>query len=249
MQMKQKAAANFAALTRNPYPGRIIIEGLDETGQNLTQLYVIMGRSGNSRNRVFSCDDAEGRLFTEAADPAKMKDPSLVIYNAMREVHHAGASFYVLSNGSQTDNVADGYNEDRSMHTSLENITYEPDAPNFTQRITASCYWHHGTPIAEMSILRRSPFGGDECEDHFHRFKRLYPGFGHCITTYNGDGDPLPAFRGEPYEMPLLGDAEWIAALYWGALDPENRVSLAVKSIPLHEHSSIIIANKYTKIR
>src|SRR3989344_9010106 len=127
--LKLEAETNLFALSRNPYPGRGIITGLDETGEYLVQVYWIMGRSENSRNRVFGCDDG-GRLFTEPVDPSKVKDPKLIIYNAMRE----SAEYYVVSNGDQTDTVIDSTYADFSG--ALMELEYEPDAPNFTPRIS-----------------------------------------------------------------------------------------------------------------
>lgn len=247
-KLKQEAAANLAALARNPYPGRVIIIGLDQKGENLVQVYAIMGRSENSRNRVFGYEG--GRIFTEAANPSKMKDPRLVIYNAMREVlvRDMDSTMNVVSNGDQTDKVADGYNEDKSFQLTMSQCTYEPDEPNFTPRITATSYWlRNGKPVGIMSLLRKLPWS-DECDRHLYELNGFGQGFGHCLTTYTGDGNPLPAYRGEPRLMPLLGDLDWIADMYWEMLDPDNRVSLAVKFIPRLGLSSTVIRNKYSKV-
>lgn len=247
-KLKQEAAANLAALARNPYPGRVIIIGLDQKGENLVQVYAIMGRSENSRNRVFGYEG--GRIFTEAANPSKMKDPRLVIYNAMREVlvRDMDSTMNVVSNGDQTDKVADGYNEDKSFQWAMSQCTYEPDEPNFTPRITACSYWlRSGKPVGIMSLLRKSPWS-DECDRHLYELNGFGQGFGHCLTTYQGDGNPLPAYRGEPRLMPLLGDLDWIADMYWEMLNPDNRVSLAVKFIPRLGLSSTVIRNQYLKV-
>ncbi len=247
--IRQLAATNLSTLALNPYPGRGIIVGLDDTGKNLIQVYWIMGRSENSRNRVFGCNPETGRVFTEAADPAKVKDSSLIIYNAMREVHHAGVSYYIASNGNQTDVVADGYAEDRGMHSSLSGVVYEPDAPNYTSRITASCRFENGEAIIKMSLLRKSPFS-DKCCRHLFEIEGVGKGFGHCLTTYRGDSDgPLSPFRGEPYLLPLEGSPAAIAHLFWEVLDTENKVSLAAKSIPRDgSPSKTVIINKYSKV-
>ncbi len=239
------AQANFSALSQNPYPGRGIVAGLDETGQYLVQVYWIMGRSENSRNRVFKADGETGRLFTEAADPAKVKDPSLIIYNAMRERGDWYNTLdFVVSNGDQTDTVTNSVGP-LYLSRVLDGRMYEPDEPNFTQRITAVHSLWKEKPQLQMSILRRSMFGAARDRIEFV-YDYLYPGFGHCITTYVGDGNPLPPFRGDPLVMPLTGGREDIARTYWDSLNEANRVSLAVKWIEIgNGRSDIHIINKY----
>jgi IMP cyclohydrolase len=236
------AGNNILALAENPYPGRGIVAGLDESGLYMVQVYWIMGRKPNSRNRVFDADD-NGRLFTEAADPSKVEDPSLIIYNAMRE---KGLN-YVVSNGDQTDTVISSLIPSTfSLDLALRGREYEPDKPNFTPRITAINSIAKGRTELFMSLLRKSLFG-EGC-DRFTYELTPAPGFGYCITTYTGDGDPLPPFAGEPVLMPLVGGIKKIANDYWAALNEENRVSLAVKSIQISSgNSSIHIINKYAK--
>jgi IMP cyclohydrolase len=242
-----EAQNNIEILARNPYPGRGIIAGLDGTGKNLVQVYWIMGRSENSRNRVFSKEG--GRLYTEAADPKKMKDPSLIIYNAMDEIgliQEAPRNF-VVSNGNQTDKFIGCAGADVSLGSAMRQTTYEPDEPNYTQRITAVSSIYE-KPTIEMFIHRKSSFGA-RCD----RIRYLYDGLaamvGFYISTYSGDGDPLPSFRSDPWLMPLQGGMRDIGALYWSALNEENRVALAVKFIRVKDrHSSIHIINKYEKV-
>ncbi len=239
---KELARRNFADLGNNPYPGRGIVIGLDGTSERIVQMYWIMGRSGNSRNRIFKADDLTGRLYTEAADASKMTDPSLIIYNAMRE----SSPFYVVSNGDQTDTVMDSLSKGPFyLNVALDHREYEPDEPNFTQRITAVCRLSKGgDQINELSILRKSKFGLG-C-DRFTYELDTDPGFGYCITTYADDGSPLPSFFGEPLLMPLIGNISEIAKTYWDALNPENRVALAVKTIERDTGcSDIHIINKY----
>jgi len=239
--MSNDPQANFEALKLNPYPGRGIIVGLDETGGNLVQVYWIMGRSENSRNRVF---EAHGTtLKTAAADPSKMADPSLVIYNAMREL----PGFYAVTNGDQTDTIIDGILAGANSRQALSTRQYEPDGPNFTPRISAICCLRFGIPIVELSVLKKSLFR-DGCDRHFFRLGDLAKGVGHCITTYMGDGNPLPSFQGEPYPLPLAGDAETLAKRYFEALNADNRVSLVVKFIDIESRkSTVAIENKYQK--
>ena len=240
--MRRQANENLEALRKNPYPGRGLIIGLDETGRSLVQVYWIMGRSANSRNRVFESDG--GRLWTTAADPSKVKDPSLIIYNAMREL----AGLYIVTNGDQTDTIAQACLAGGDFRQALNTRVYEPDAPNFTPRISAICSLREGGPFAELSVLKKSAFG-DGCDRHLFRIEAFGAGLGHCVTTYMGDGDPLPAFAGEPYLLPLRGDIESVARTIWEALNEENRVSLAVKFIDAGDgRSSIHVVNKYEKV-
>lgn len=239
------AQRNFLALSLNPYLGRGIVAGLDETDEHIVQVYLLTGRSENSRNRVLMADDKTGQLFTEAADPSKMKDPSLIIYNAMLEK----PPFYVVSNGDQTDTVMKSLEHQGLffLEHALYRREYEPDKPNFTQRITAVSEISRDGPRTYMSILSKSVFG-DECDERTYVL-HPGPGFGYCITTYSGDGDPLPPFCDNPLSMPLVGGIGDIAQAYWAALNPENRVSLAVKFISIFNgRSDIHIINQYAQV-
>ena len=211
-----------------------------------------MGRSENSRSRVYTADG--GRVFTEASNPAKLKDPSLVIYNAMAEVDGGGA--FIVSNGDQTDTILK-YAKQGSEHVLCEILqirTYEPDGPNFTPRITGVTMLWEGIDYLEFSILRKTMLivpdsSNGDCERCYYRYNNMQPGFGACITTYEGDGDPLPSFGGGPYVVPLPGDIDEVANLYWGTLNEDNRVSIAVKFIDLSTGSATIkIINKEEKV-
>lgn len=240
MDLKKTAAANLAALANNSYPGRGIVVGMDSTARYLVEAYWIMGRSENSRNRLFGYK--EGRLFTEAADPSKVENPELLIYNAMNEQD----GFFIVSNGDQTDTIVATVKKGKGFYEAMCSQIYEPDSPNFTPRIAAVCV-RGAKHVAEMAILRRSPFG-DTCDRYFYRFDDLAPGFGFCLTTYTGDGEPLPAFQGEPYLLPLEGGLQDIVETFWGALNPDNRISLAVKFIPRTSGKSQTgIMNRFSK--
>lgn len=235
---------NFFDLRNNPYPGRGIIVGLDDTGEYLVQVYWIMGRSANSRNRIFKSTE-DGRLYTEPHDPFKAGDTSLIIYNAMRE----RPGFYVVSNGDQTDTVMEHRAGPFNLNEALWSRRYEPDSPNFTQRITAVSMISHHRPggLLLLSILRKSQFG-DQCDRLLCEYEGtgLARGYGFCITTYEKDGNPLPPFRGDPLLMPLNGDYRDILRTYWGALNEDNRVALAVKWIEIgNGRSDIYIHNLY----
>lgn len=238
------AAENLMRLGRNPYPGRGIVVGQDESG-NIVQIYWIMGRSENSRNRVFAHDDA-GKLWTEPADPSKVKDPSLIIYTAMAEQE----GVYAVSNGAQTQDALNAFEDLRLL---ADEWSYEPDQPNFTPRITA--VYESGCGLAsrilartaEFLILSKSPWCDET--DYSHFVRELGSGYGYCITTYQGDGDPLPAFRGEPYLLPLVGSPMQIIDLYWESLNHDNRVAIALKLInPLTGESIITTINRYNKV-
>ena len=237
--------SNFQSHCLNPYPGSGIVAGLDETGEYMAQVYWIMGQNESSRKRVLKADNETGRLYTEAADLSKVINPSPIIYNAMNEK----IPFYVVSNGDQTDTVIDRLDRGPfSLESALDHREYEHDTPNFTQRITAVNRLCKGREcVCYMSILRKSRFRG-RSESSTYQLS-LAPGFGHCITTYAGDGDPLPPFRGNPLLMPLIGGMEEIAHTYWNALNGANRVSLAIKWIEIaNGRSDIHIINKYDQV-
>jgi len=242
LSLKALAQRNLAErIAGNSYPGRGLVVGLDAKADRLIQVYWIMGRSANSRNRVFETDGR--RVWTAPADPAKVKDPSLIIYNATRELD----GVYVVSNGDQTDTICDAIAGGGTFEQALLTRDYEPDAPNFTPRISG-IFDARGLPFAvTLGLLRRSRFG-DATDRFFWRYEEFEPGFGYCITTYMGDGDPLPAFEGEPYLVPLEGELCSIAGAFWAALDDDNKVSLCVKGVSLDGKSSdIVVLNKYEK--
>ena len=230
-------------LRANPYPGRGLVLGLNAGGTALVQAYWIMGRSQNSRNRVFSA--REGSVWTEAADPAKVQDPSLIIYNALRELR----GLYIVSNGDQTDTVYQSLLYGGTFEQALATRSHEPDAPNFTPRITGLFDLRGGAPLTQLAVLKASPFGPASTVRLFFRVDRLEAGFGYCITTYSGDGKPLPAFEGEPYLLPLEAEGDAIADALWAVLNDENKVSLAVKTIQLATgQSRVALRNKYRKV-
>jgi IMP cyclohydrolase len=242
--LEEIARKNLENLSGNIYPGRGIIVGMDELGQNLVQIYFITGRSSGSRNRIFNSDGE--RVFTQAADPEKeVGDTSLTLYSAMRE----DGTHFVVSNGNQTDAVITAL-QCRSPLTAgfvegLARSQYEPD-PSHTPRITGVCV-PSGYPMAQLSILRKSAWG-DRSDRLLYTYDELAPGFGFCITTYTGDGNPLPLWKGEPLLMPLAGDIQYIANTYWSALNEANRVSLVVKLISWETEkraSTIKIINRF----
>ena len=228
-------------LADNPYPGRGIVIGRNEKGQWI-QVYWIMGRSANSRNRLFVYADEV--LRTQAADPSKVDDPSLIIYSAMRQF----GGLYIVTNGAQTDGIYAGLQRDESFAEALLAWKHEPDAPNFTPRISGLVDQQCGA--VWLSVIKSSPFTADQSEHHFFRYTHVQPGYGYAITTYRGDGDPLPAFAGSPYLLPLQGDAAQIASRFWEILDADNKISLAVRQIdPQSGAVDLEILNKYSAVR
>lgn len=229
---KEIADANLQKLRQNPYPGRLIVVGAAEDGFSFMILYAILGRSDNSRNRILR-NRVDMSIYTEALDLAKVKDPELIIYNAIAERHGpSDDNITVVSNGRQTDAVADGFVAGKNFSEVLCDPTwsYEPDRPNYTPRITAAVYWNREMKGAEvrMSILRKSP-NSDECSRNFYTIDDDVPaGYGYCIHTYAGDGDPLPSFEGEPFLVPLPGaDNKAVGGYWWDTvLNAENRVAL-----------------------
>ena len=242
---KEIAQENLETRIRsNPYPGRGILIGLSEDGTRLVQAYWIMGRSPNSRNRVFRAEG--GDVWTEAADPAKVEDPSLIIYNAMRELD----GVYIVSNGDQTDTIHDSLRHGATFEQALATRAHEPDAPNYTPRISGLIDARSGVALAKMSVIKASAFGPEHSARSYFEIDDFSPGLGCCVTTYVGDGAPLPPFEGEPFLLPLAAGEDAIADALWRALDADNKVSLAVKTLDLGEieESRIIVRNKYEKV-
>lgn len=240
-------------LRENEYPGRGIVIGLDQSGKYLIQVYWIMGRSENSRNRLF-VKEGPGNLYTRPLDLEKVKDPELIIYRAMAE----RSCIYMISNGHQTDTMENSikniknikgpgeflYN-DIEINPMLFSWKYEPDEPNFTPRISGFSNIWNANFYSQLSVLKKSEFS-EACERHSYYYDRFANGFGYCITTYCRNGDPLPAFKGDPFLIPLVGQsAQEVAENFWPNLNEENRISLAVKFICIKKCSSeIFIINK-----
>lgn len=239
---KDLAQKNLLDLKNNPYSGPGIIVGLDETGGYLVQVCWIMERRESSRNRVFKIEE-NGVLKTEPADPSKVKDyenSDLIYYTAMAQ----SRTRYAVSNGHQTLGALSCV----SFEDSLGGWKYEPDAPNYTPRITARLRPFLSPQMAEISVLKKSPLG-DQCDNELYVVPLAVPGVGFCVTTYSGDGNPLPSFKGSPYLLPLSGDISNVAQTIWDVLNEENKVSLAVKFIGLKTKETLMKAiNKYNAV-
>ena len=225
-------------LESNAYPGRGIVLGRTADNQHAVAAYFIMGRSENSRNRVFT--ETEDGIRTEAYDPSKMGDPSLIIYHPVRKV----GDDLVVTNGDQTDTIRDFLVEGKSFGQSLHTREFEPDGPNYTPRISGIIA---ADGSFKLSILK-SADGDPSCGHRFfYTYDKPLAGEARFIHTYMGDGTPLPSFEGEPKRVVLdAPDAETLADQIWNALNPDNKVSLFVRYINLADGScQQVIKNKF----
>lgn len=213
-------------LAGNDYPGRGIVLGQSPDGEKAYVAYWIMGRSSNSRNRVF--EPIPGGIRTVAADPAKLEDPHLIIYNAVLTLHDTT----VVTNGDQTDTVYDFMKEGKTFEEALCTRTFEPDAPNYTPRISGVVERTDGAFTYKLSILK----SGDGDPDAPERFFFAYTpkaGKGHFLHTYRCDGNPIPSFDGEPTPVKIEGDLDAFTRLVWESLNEDNKVSLFTRFINL----------------
>ncbi len=226
-------------LSASAYPGRGIIIGKTPDGRRAVAVYFIMGRSENSRNRVFV--EKDGVILTEPFDPAKVKDPSLIIYAAVR----TNENRLIVTNGDQTDTIDAGLKKGLTFSEALESRTFEPDGPNWTPRISGMLTFAENDFTYQMSILKSADAAGSAC----NRFTFAYapiPGLGHFLHTYAADGSPLPTFRGEPEPVAIPDDLDELTGCVWNSLNEENKISLYVRSVDLEtgEVQSRLV-NKY----
>lgn len=221
------------AVGADPYVGRGIIVGTTPSGKALIA-YFIMGRSENSRNRVFEM--REDGLYTKAYDESKVADPSLIIYRAAGEYENNT----VVTNGDQTDTIIDALAAGGTFESALSTREFEPDAPNFTPRISAMVTYGDGSFTYKMSILKSADAEGSGCVRFFFNYPSK-PGVGHFIHTYVGNGSPLPSFFGEPERIEIPDDAEKFTADLWEALDADNRISLYVSEVGDSEETEYLI--------
>ena len=212
-------------LRDNAYPGRGLVIGRMENGSDWLIVYFIMGRSTNSRNRRFVFEG--DRLWTEPVDPALVEDPSLIIYDAMLST----GGCQLVSNGDQTRTLYEGLRAGMRFGEALAQREREPDAPNFTPRITGMIDFNPAEGAVRLRMLKANPCDRALTDRYVFSPALPPPGIGYGLTTYMGDGNPLPSFSGDPLLLPLKGDGPQVLATYWDALDADNRVSLAVKQI------------------
>ncbi len=229
-------------LSENSYPGRGIVVGKSADGKKAMIAYFIMGRSENSRNRIF--ERFEGGMRTKAFDESKLSDPSLIIYNPYLSAK--GGNIDIITNGDQTNTVYDFINEDKTFEEALYTREFEPDAPNFTPRISGILYYCFPRNVFtyKLSILKSANGRPEACNRYFYNYVPEN-GIGHFIHTYKCDGNPIPSFYGEPEEIEMPNSAQELADICWNNLNSDNKVSLFVREIPLDgSEATEIIINK-----
>ena len=209
-------------LSGNPYPGRGIVLGMTPDGTKAVAAYFIMGRSENSRNRVFV--EKDGEVFTEPFDASRVEDPSLIIYAAVRQL----GSRLIVTNGNQTDTVYEGLQKGLSFAEALESRCFEPDPPNFTPRISGMITFGEGAFTYQMSILKSADAEGTACNRFTYAYAPL-PGLGHFLHTYVTDGSPIPTFQGEPERRYMDDSIDDFTDDLWNSLNAANRISLYVR--------------------
>ena len=228
-----------ALLRENAYPGRGIVLGLDETGRKAVVAYFIMGRSENSRNRVFV--EKDGGIITRAYDESKMVDPSLIIYAPVRLYK----DMLIVTNGDQTDTIYDYLKKGFTFEAALRTRCFEPDAPNYTPRISGLVSREKGKLSYRMSILKSDEGDPTAPQRFFFEYAGVKPGTGHVLHTYRCDGNPIPSFGGEPEKVTVRGDIGAFTQEVWESLNADNKVSLFVRFLDLESgESETRIVNK-----
>ena len=228
-------------LRSNTYPGRGIVLGSSEDGKKAVIAYFLMGRSENSRNRVFCAQGDDLMIFP--FDEGKVKDPSLIIYAPVR----TEGLQTIVTNGDQTDTILHHLRQGGSFQTALNTRSFEPDAPNLTPRISGLLHLGEGDFTYELSILKSADAAGSACNRYYYRYAAL-PGLGHLIHTYEENGNPLPTFQGEPRRMDIPADIDAFTDALWTGLNAENRISLYVRyTDPLTGRYESRLVNKFGK--
>ncbi len=228
-------------LSKNTYPGRGILIGKSPDGKQAVAAYFIMGRSENSRNRVFVAE-GEG-IRTQAYDPSKMTDPSLIIYAPVRVLGNKT----IVTNGNQTDTIYEGMDQQMTFEQCLRSREYEPDKPNFTPRISGILHIEANNFNYALSILKKNPGDSFGCSRQMFAYENPAAGEGRLIHTYQGDGNPLPSFEGEPKRVRVPEEIDEFTDLIWESLNEDNKVSLFVRYIDIQTgkyESRIVNKNK-----
>ena len=229
-------------LKSNAYPGRGIVIGRSEDGTKAVTAYFIMGRSVNSRNRVFTA--TEDGIKTEAFDPSKLTDPHLIIYSPVRVLGNKT----IVTNGDQTDTIYELMDKQCTFEQSLRGREFEDDAPNYTPRISGIMHIENGKFNYAMSILKSADGNPESTERHTYTYSNPLSGVGRFIHTYMGDGSPLPSFEGEPEKVAISGDIDTFTNDVWNALNEDNKVSLFVRFINIEDGTyETRIVNKNVK--
>lgn len=221
----------FELLKNHTYPGRGIVFGLSDDGNYGVISYFIMGRSENSRNRIF-VPDGDG-IRTKAYNETKLTDPSLIIYSPVRTL----PNMTIVTNGDQTDTVYQALINNSTFEEALNTRTFEPDAPNYTPRISGILCHKDLNMSYKLSILKSVGGNPESCCRFFFNYENPHPGSGHLIHTYQQDGNPLPSFEGEPRSVGLAGDINSFSERLWNSLNDDNKVSLFVRYIKLSDGS------------
>ena len=246
MSLEKISFDNEKEIQQNKYPGRGIVIGLTPDGRNYVQIYWIMGRSENSRNRIF---EAEGSsVKTKAFDVSKLEDPSLIIYYPIKVVNE----YHIVSNGDQTDTIYEYIKNGKTFEEALATREFEPDSPNYTPRISGYVNCNTEKSSYGLSILKTIENNKEFCQRNYFYYNDFIRGFGHCIHTYSEDGNPIPSFTGEPFLVNLHNGIKDNAEYFWKLLNEENKISLLVKYINVEDKKvEINIINKnninYTK--
>ena len=214
-------------LKGNAYPGRGIVIGKSADGTKAVAAYFIMGRSENSRNRIF-VEEGQG-IRTQAFDPSKLVDPSLIIYAPVRVLGNKT----IVTNGDQTDTIYEGMDRQMTFEQSLRSREFEPDAPNYTPRISGVMHIENGKYSYAMSILKSNNGNPDACNRYTFAYENCVAGEGHFIHTYMKDGNPLPSFEGEPTWVKISGNIDEFTDMIWNNLNQDNKVSLFVRYIDI----------------
>lgn len=214
-------------LKENAYPGRGIVIGKSPNGTYAVAAYFIMGRSENSRNRIF-IEDGEG-IRTQAFDPSKLSDPSLIIYAPVRVLGNKT----IVTNGDQTDTIYEQMDRQQTFEQALRTREFEPDAPNYTPRISGIMHVENGSYNYALSVLKSNHGNPNSCQRFTFAYSDPAAGEGHFIHTYKCDGNPLPSFEGEPKPVEISDDMDAFADMIWSSLNEDNKVSLFVRYIDI----------------
>ena len=229
-------------LENNSYPGRGIILGRSADNENAVIAYWIMGRSANSRNRVFT--ETEDGIQTEAFDASKLEDPSLIIYHPVRCLEDGTI---IVTNGDQTNTIYDAIQQGGSFESGLRTRTFEDDGPNWTPRISGIVNAHSGA--YKLSILKSADGNGDSVQRYFFEYGQPVAGEGHFISTYKCNGSPIPSFEGEPLRVAMPDSVTAFAQMLWASLNEDNKVSLFVRCIDLESgRAGDILYNNYSEV-
>jgi IMP cyclohydrolase len=238
VDFEQNVLQNEKILSQNEYPGRGIIIGITPSGKNYIQIYWIMGRSNNSKNRIFEIDNNFVR--TKAFDENKMVDPSLIIYYPIKALE----KYHIVSNGDQTDTIYEYINKNNTFENALNTWEFEPDPPNYTPRISGFIDLRKENANYGLSILKSINHNKELCQRNYYNYNNFINGFGHCIHTYSGNGNPVPPFDREPFIIKVFEDIEENIKHFWKILNEENKISLLVKYINKDNNVMIKCINK-----